>query len=67
MRSSSDNLALLLNALMDFAFGLLGLGMIDFDTVLQLGQSPRRIDILTAIDGLTFVECSARRKQVDDC
>ena len=46
---SADNLARLLGALTDFGFGSLGLGVRDFDTdtVVQLGQPPRRIDILT--------------------
>ena len=67
VRPSADNLARLLDALMDFGFGSLGLGVSDFDTdtVVQLGQLPRRIDILTAIDGVAFVECFARREQVE--
>ena len=42
-------------------------GDIDFDsdTVVQLGQPPRRIDLLTAIDGVEFEACFARREQVE--
>lgn len=29
------------------------------------GQPPRRIDLLTTIDGVTFDECSARREEVE--
>jgi predicted nucleotidyltransferase len=67
VRPTEDNLARLLDALNDFGFGSLGLGVSDFggDTVVQLGQPPRRIDLLTAIDGVTFDECFARRERVE--
>lgn len=60
------NIARLLDALNDFGFGSLGLKPADFgaDTVVQLGQPPRRIDLLTAIDGVDFTESFARREQV---
>ena len=67
IRPTEHNLTLLLGALSDFGFGSLGLGVGDFKqgTVVQLGQPPRRIDLLTAIDGVTFEECFARREQVE--
>lgn len=67
MRPSADNLPRLLDALKDFGFGTLGLAVSDFDTdtVVQLGQPPRRIDILTAIDGVVFAECLARREKIE--
>ena len=67
VRRSTDNLARLLDALKNFGFGSLGLGANDFDpnTVVQLGQPPRRIDLLTSIDGVNFDECFARREQVE--
>lgn len=67
VRPSADNLARLLAALADFGFGSLGLGLGDFgaDTVVQLGRPPRRIDLLTTIDGVSFDDCFARREQVD--
>jgi hypothetical protein len=50
-------------------FGSLGLTAKDFDTdtdtVIQLGQAPRRIDLLTAIDGVEFDVCYARRERVE--
>ena len=60
------NLVRLLAALQDFGFGSLGLGADDFaaDTVVQLGHPPRRIDLLTAIDGVSFDDCFARREIV---
>ena len=67
VRPTSENIARLLTALNDFGFGSLGLGAGDFDadTVVQLGQPPRRIDLLTAIDGVEFEACFARREQVE--
>jgi hypothetical protein len=49
-----------------FGFGSLGLQRGDFthDTVIQLGQAPRRIDLLTHIDGVGFEACFARRELV---
>ncbi len=66
MRPAADNLIRRLDALQDFGFGSLGLGVADssVDTVVQLGQPPRRIDLLTAIDGVGFDACFARREQV---
>lgn len=66
MRPATGNLERLLGALQDFGFGSLGLGLGDFsaDTVVQLGRLPRRIDLLTAIDGVEFDACFARREQV---
>jgi predicted nucleotidyltransferase len=67
IRPAPDNIARLLQALSDFGFGSLGLGAGDFDedTVVQLGHPPRRIDLLSAIDGVAFEGCFARREQVE--
>lgn len=67
VRPTPDNVARLLNALNDFGFGSLGLGASDFgtDTVVQLGQPPRRIDLLTTIDGVEFETCFARCEHVE--
>jgi hypothetical protein len=35
------------------------------DTVFQIGVAPRRIDILTSIDGVTFDEAWPERKQIE--
>ena len=46
-------------ALQDFGFGGLGLSVDDFeipDQVIQLGDPPFRIDLLTAIDGVTSMQ-----------
>ncbi len=67
VRDTPDNLDRLLQALADFGFGSLGLGVADFepDTVVQLGHPPRRIDLLTRIDGVEFDACYARRETVE--
>ncbi len=66
VRSSPDNLSRLLSALDEFGFGSLGLVAKNFgpQTVVQLGQPPRRIDLLTDIDGVSFDACFDRRELV---
>lgn len=47
-------------------FGTLGVVLADLETpgmVLQLGQPPRRIDLLTEISGVSFVDAWAARLQ----
>lgn len=61
---SPDNARGVMSALLDFGFGELGLSEADFlapDHVVQLGYPPYRIDILTAIDGVTFDDAWQRR------
>lgn len=67
VRPSADNLDRLLVALEQFGFGSLGLRPSYFsgDSVVQLGQPPRRIDLLSAVDGVDFETCFQRREQVD--
>lgn len=53
-----------LEALIRFGFGSLGISEKDLTTpqqVIQLGFPPRRIDLLTTIDGVEFAECFERR------
>ena len=55
-----DNAVRLIAALDDFGFGSLGLSAADFcdpGMVVQLGHAPKRIDLLTSIDGVTFDDC----------
>jgi hypothetical protein len=55
-------------ALADFGFGSLGLTPADFldeGVVVQLGCPPKRIDILTQVDGVEFDECWPRRFEVE--
>lgn len=66
IRPTPANIHRLLTALDDFGFGSLGLTADDFthDAVIQLGHAPRRIDLLTAIDGVEFEACYAQRETV---
>jgi hypothetical protein len=62
-----SNIERLLKALQEFGFGSLSLAAADFtpDTVIQLGHPPRRIDLLTGIDGVEFAGCWDRRETLD--
>jgi predicted nucleotidyltransferase len=51
-----------------FGFGALGIGLEDLttpDRVLQLGFPPRRIDLLTSIDGVQFAPAFTARITVE--
>ena len=68
VRPERENITRLLAALDAFGFGALGISVDDFMTpeaMVQLGYPPARIDLLTAIDGVTFEECFAHRIDVD--
>lgn len=61
---TQGNLGKLLETLKSFGFGELGLTADDFvqpGAIVQLGYPPSRIDLLTAIDGVEFDACYARR------
>lgn len=56
---SRENAERLMRALEDFGFGDVGLGEDDFSkpgAIVQLGVAPNRIDLVTAIDGVSFDE-----------
>ncbi len=58
------NVEKLLGVLGTFGFASLGLKESDFlvpEAVIQLGYPPARIDLLTAIDGVAFSDCYARK------
>lgn len=58
--ATPDNARRLLDALRDFGFGSVGLGVQDFLTpgdVIQLGYPPLRIDLLTSLTGVDFERC----------
>jgi hypothetical protein len=61
--STTDNVERVLQALADFGFGDLGLTAADLTPgrIVQLGMPPNRVDLLTAIDGVTFEEAWAGR------
>jgi Nucleotidyl transferase AbiEii toxin, Type IV TA system len=63
-----ENARRLVAALADFGFGSLGLSEEDFTEpgiVVQLGHPPKRIDLLTSIDGVAFEECWPSRIAID--
>lgn len=54
-----DNAQRLVQALTDVRFGSVGLDQADFlepEVVVQLGYPPNRIDLLTSIDGVDFMD-----------
>lgn len=59
VKPSLNNAQRILSALSDFGFGSLKLTLDDFqnpDSVIQLGVPPVRIDIITSITGVTWIE-----------
>lgn len=64
---TEPNAAKLLRVMEDFGFGELGLTTQDFltpDFVIEIGREPRKIQILTGIDGVSFQECL---QTVEEC
>lgn len=60
--ATSENAQAVLRALAAFGFGSLGISESDLTTagrVIQLGFPPRRIDILTSIDGVSWADARA--------
>jgi len=67
VHATPDNAARLITALMAFGAPLNGVTAADFShpgIVFQIGVAPRRIDILTQIDGLTFEEAEQHKQEV---
>ncbi len=65
--TDAANAQRILAALEAFGFGALGIEPVDLtakNNVIQLGYPPRRIDLLTSIDGLEFAPSYARRMVV---
>lgn len=61
------NASVLMAAIRDFGFASLELREEDFlaaNTVVQLGQPPSRIDILTSLTGLQFSDCYPDKQDV---
>lgn len=68
VRAAPDNAANLMRALARFGAPLQGVTAEDFATegvVFQIGNSPRRIDILTRISGIDFQRAYANRRIVE--
>lgn len=65
---TSENAAKVVKAIHDFGFDSLDLTSDDFtrkDAVVQLGFPPLRIDLLTTLSDVPFVECHQARMQID--
>ncbi|MBT2558589.1 nucleotidyltransferase [Hymenobacter sp. ISL-91] len=65
INQTPENVERLLLVLNDFGVGSLGYSVPDLlepDTVIQLGVSPIRIDLLTSVDGVEFNECYPARQ-----
>lgn len=61
------NAARLVQVFKRFGFGELGLQEADFleeDFVIEIGREPRKIQVLTGIDGVSFDECFRNRLTV---
>jgi len=59
VRPTPDNAARVEQALQDFGFGSVGLSAEDFTEsyrAIQLGREPNRVDMLTALTGVSFEE-----------
>jgi hypothetical protein len=64
---TEENADRLMQALASFGFGAVGLRRDDFlveDQVVQLGQPPQRIDLITTLPGVEFGDCYPRRVEV---
>jgi len=65
--TSEENATKLVAALQAFGFGSLGLTQADFlepGYVVQLGQPPARIDLLTSLTGVDFESCWRNRTEL---
>ena len=66
--SSRENAEKIVKCVNEFGFSSFKLKIEDFTkegNVIQLGYPPLRIDLLTQIDGVTFVECFNNKLQVE--
>src|SRR5690606_32624775 len=68
IRPTSENASKVLAALDDFGFGELGIELSDLTTegkIIQLGQPPHRIDLITRISGVSFDEAWLSRQEAN--
>jgi hypothetical protein len=67
IETSPENSQKLMEALIEFGFGSLGLDAEDFqspDQIIQLGYPPNRIDLITTPDGIEFESCYQAKIEV---
>lgn len=66
VKANRDNAKKIFEALKEFGFGNVGLSEEDFslpDKIVQLGQPPVRIDIMTSLSGVSWKEaCQTKEK-----
>ena len=63
-----ENAVKLVGVFDQFGFGDIGLKAEDFleeNFVIEIGREPRKIQVLTGIDGVVFADCYARRVEVE--
>jgi hypothetical protein len=68
VRPTEENANRVLLALSEFGFGQMGIQAADLRSpgmVVQLGAKPNRIDLLTAISGVSFEEAWAARNEAE--
>src|SRR5476649_2980902 len=68
VRPTEDNADRVLRALSEFGFGKVGIQAADLCSpgmVVQLGVKPNRIDLLTAISGVSFDQAWATRSEAE--
>ncbi|MFM2385999.1 MAG: hypothetical protein RL660_756 [Bacteroidota bacterium] len=68
LKPSEANAEKILKCVKDFGFGSFNLQVTDFTklgNVIQFGNPPLRIDLLTDIDGVEFAECFKNKKIVE--
>lgn len=67
IKRGRNNAVKIVNVLNEFGFGKLGINKEDFlnpDIVIQLGNPPNRIDLLTELTGVKFEECYKSKQTV---
>ena len=65
---STGNAGKILRVFEKFGIGDIGLTLGDFlekDFVVEIGREPRKIQVLTGIDGVSFNECFGRKIEVE--
>lgn len=66
VNATMENAARLVQVLKDFGLASLGHTAADFtepDVIIQIGVPPFRIDVLTDIDGVSFLDCYPNRQE----
>ena len=62
-----ENAGRLLRVFEKFGFGDIGITRADFlkqDHVVEIGREPRKIQVLTGVDGVKFDECATRKVEI---